>query len=231
MAKCLKSRTFITKYRLFNKMEQGDIDKAVERVMTDPENNQFKRDYLTPYKQEHPTNKQLTLFFKHFNENEKVFFVWINDKSCFHDTRKSHGEDPCIVAFKKLQMSNQLEEFDADFHEGKLEVRPRATDPHFMKFGAMHILSHGNILNDGETLYCMSLVTIDNRAEDHHEVTLYHFDLFLKTLRNYFFTQKQKFEFRIPLFDVDTIQFLTEAHEATEWKVQQDDDLFSLSMI
>lgn len=99
-----------------------------------------------------------------------------------------------------------------------------------MKFGAMKITSHVNILNDGERLYCMSLVTIDNRAEDHHEVTLYHFDLFLKTIRNYFLAQKQKFEFRIPLFDVDTIQFLTEAHEATEWEVQQDDDLFSLIM-
>jgi hypothetical protein len=193
--------------------------------------NQFKRDYLTPYRQEHPTNKQLTIFFTHDAKNDKVYFIWINDKSCFHDTRKNHGEDPCIVEFKKLQNLGPLEDYDIEIHEGKLEFSPRATDPHFMRFSALQISSHGNILSDDETYYCMSVVTEDEKAEEVHPLFVEHFKLFLSKLSAHFKAQEQNFEFRIPHFEDETIKRLTEAHDRSQWIIGSDEDLFFLKLL
>ena len=181
MCKPVKSRIFIKKYGNFSAPEKADIEKAAKRVLTRPDDNQFKRDYLTPYRQEHPTNKQLTIFFEHFQDKKKVFFVWINDQSCLHDTRKKHGEDPCIVEFKKLQLSGNLEQYSPEIHEGELKITPRDSDPHFFNFNAIDIRSYANVLkDDGGNYYCMGIIFTDNKGEDIDDLFNHHASLLFK---------------------------------------------------
>jgi hypothetical protein len=102
------SKIFALKLRVLNAVSKQDVLKAVNRVAADPTPNQYKRAYLTPYLQDHPTDKTLTIFFKIETDN-KVFLVWINDQNHPHDTHKNHGEDPCIKEFSRLKNSNLLE--------------------------------------------------------------------------------------------------------------------------
>lgn len=229
MSKYLKSRIFIEKCSLLKASDKSGVEKAIERVLARPDDHSFKRDYLTPYRQEHPSNKQLTIFFTH--DQDKVFFVWINDYSCPHDTHKSHGEDPCLIEFKKLQQAGLLEDYDFDLHEGKFEIKPRASDPHFMRFSCLYIATHGNILFDGNTYYCMGIVSDDEKGSENDMVMEYHYRLFLDQVHNYFKKEGKDFEFRIPLYDDELLDRLKKSYDPALWKESSTKDLFSLKLL
>jgi hypothetical protein len=235
MSEPIESRIFIKKYSEFSAPERNDINKAIQRILVDPGNNQFKRDYLTPYRQEHPTDKQLTIFFEHLPDKERVYFVWINDFSCPHDTHKNHGEDPCLVQFKKLQTTGALEQYNPDVHEGSLKITPRESNPHFFEFNAIHIKAHGNILkDDGSTYYCMGMVFTDQQNENLDALFIHHNTLLLKILYEHFKKNNQYFEFRIPsAFQSEIINYLEQAYDDSEWEKEEDEDdsLYVLKMI
>lgn len=232
MDKPVKSRIFIKKCGALSPSAKADIDKAVQRVLVSPSDHQFKRDYLTPYKQEHPTDKQLTIFFEHLSSAGKVFFTWINDPSCLHDTRKKHGEDPCIMKFKKLQAAGSLEQYSEDFHEGKIEITPRSSDPHFFDFNAIDIRSYGNILkDDGYQYYCMGIEFRDTKSENIDTLFIHHAFLLLKCLHGHFKSNGQRFEFRIPpVFNTEIINYLNQAYDKLEWQVTSSSSLFILAI-
>ena len=232
MKRGIRAREFIRKYSNFREIEKKDIEKAIHRVLASPEDNSFKRDYLAPYRQEHPTNKQLTIFFENFADKDKVFFVWINDNSCPHDTHTSHGEDPCLVQFKKLQQGGQLEEYCPEFHEGKLQITPRATDPHFLRFSAIDIETYTNILNDGETYYCLSLTSTDRQGDENDDLFIHHLSLFLKVIKEHFKKNNQNFELRIPpYFNEEISDHLKAAYDASDWEKIEEENIFSLKLL
>ena len=125
MWKPVYSKTFIEKLGDFPPTRRNDIQKAVERVLVNPDVDRYKRMYLSPYRQEHPSDKTLTIFFVVPKRPQKrVFFVWVNDDQHPHNTHKNHGEDPCVKEFKRLRDSQKLEEYSEDFHEGKFTESP-----------------------------------------------------------------------------------------------------------
>lgn len=202
----------------FKEDERKDICKAIERVMVNPEIDSYKRDYLTPYKQEHPTNKQITLFFKIISK-DKIFFVWINDKTCLHTTR-TPKEDPCIKEFNRLRDNNELEIYDKNIHEGEFKIKPRDDFPHFMSFKKYDATLYSTVLNDGNAFYSMNI----NCMEDEVEI-FDHYELYLKEIRQHFKKQKTHFEFRIFDFEVDLIQKITSVVKTSEWKIFNENGL------
>src|SRR5207245_1978535 len=110
MWKAVYSRSFAESLRKLSKAAREDVEKAIERVLQDPNLATYRRIYLSPYRQEHPSDKTLTLFFVLLPKPPaRVFFVWINDSRHPHDTHKNHGDDPCVKEFVRLRNAGLLE--------------------------------------------------------------------------------------------------------------------------
>ena len=104
MYKKILSKAFADSLRGFPQARRDDVMKAVDRVLVDPSITSYRRSYLHPYRQEHPSDKTLTIFFAiPARPQNRVFFVWVNDDLHPHDTRKNHGEDPCVKEFVRLR--------------------------------------------------------------------------------------------------------------------------------
>lgn len=197
MWKPVYSKTFYEKWQAFVDTRKDDIEKAIKRVLVDPDVDGYKRFYLSPYKQEHPSDKTMTIFFViPAKPANRVFFVWVNDDDHPHDTHKNHGEDPCVKEFKRLRDSNSLEVYSEDYHEGKLTPKPRPNAPTFLKFEKYGLSVHANILHDGDTYYSLSIATPNNPND-----LVDHYALFIEKIREHFLAQKAPFEFRV--FDGD----------------------------
>ncbi|MBS1985594.1 MAG: hypothetical protein JST16_15630 [Bdellovibrionales bacterium] len=191
MSKAVFSKAFAQKVRSFAPARQEDIDKAVKRVLVDPDNKQYRRPYLTPYRQEHPSDKTLTLFFEPVAA-DGVFFVWINDERHPHDTHKNHGDDPCVKEFVRLRDARELESYSKDFHEGKFTVQPRANAPKFLRFEKYGASVHGNVSHDGAVHFSMAIASPDDESD-----LFDHYKLFIAKTREHFMEQGLPFEFRV----------------------------------
>lgn len=213
MWKAVFSRTFSLKRRDFVQSRQDDISKAVERVLVDPFHTNYQRSYLKPYKQEHPTDKALTIFFAIPNKpTNRVFFVWVNDDNHPHNTHGNQA-DPCIKEFLRLKNSNQLEDYDEDFHEGKLTLKPRPNSPIFLKFEKYGASVHSNILDDGSTRFAMGVASL-SRLDDFFD----HYKLFFEKIREHFIQHQMPFEFRAMDGDINFLDILDKNLDAAYWR-------------
>lgn len=219
------SKTFSQKLRdNFNAAEIADIEKAVNRVLVDPHLHDYKRPYLDHYRQEHPTNKQITIFFE-IIDAQTVLFVWVNDESCLHTTR-TPKEDPCIKEFNRLKDLKAHEVFNKKYHEGDFFVKPRVDFPVYMSFKKYDATLFSTVLNDGVTFYSMNI----NCREDDTEI-FDHYSLYFKHIYKHFKAQKQNFEFRIPNCEIDLIQKINTAASSVEWQMLINSDLIIWKMI
>jgi len=195
MSKAVFSQPFSERLRAFNAARRDDVLKAVERVLVDPDHKNYRRSYLHPYRQEHPSDKTLTIFFAIPSKPPgRVFFAWVNDDSHPHDTRKNHGDDPCVKEFVRLRDAKPclLEQYSEDEHEGKFTFVPRATSPSYMKFEKYKAWVHSNVSYDTVTHYAMAITSMGNPSDifDHHKI-------FIEKVREHFISIKQPFEFRV----------------------------------
>ncbi|EQC44928.1 hypothetical protein M899_0568 [Bacteriovorax sp. BSW11_IV] len=229
----VRSRRFIKQYHSFSRTDQGHIDKAIQRILQDPTLNAYKRYYLTPYRQEHPSNAQHTLFFEEIQGQNIVFFVWLNDYQCLHDTTKPHKQDPCLVEFTRLRQNGELETFDKDYHLGKLTALPKPSSPYYVKFEVIDYEIHFHILSDGTDFYTMGVGYHDNQSDDDINLTMHSFKLFLDRFAEHLNANQQTFEFRLEpnALNQEMINILTDTHDNTEWQVDQDNEFFYLRLI
>lgn len=219
------SKTFSQKLRDdFKDAERADIVKAIKRVLVDPHLHDYKRPYLDHYRQEHPTNKQITIFFEIIDAH-KVFFVWVNDDSCLHTTR-TPKEDPCIKEFNRLKDSKAHEVCNKKYHEGDFNIKPRNDFPHYMSFKKYDATLFSTVLNDGDTFYSMNI----NCMEDETEV-FDHYFLYLNCIYNYFKTNNLSFEFRIFNYETELIAKINSAASSVEWQMQISGDLIIWKII
>lgn len=219
------SKTFSQKLRDdFNAAERADIEKAVNRVLVNPNLNDYKRPYLDDYRQEHPTNKQITIFFQ-IIDAQTVFFVWVNDESCLHTTR-TPKEDPCIKEFNRVKNLKAHEAYNQKRHEGDFSVKPRDDFPIYMSFKKYDATLFSTVLSDGETFYSMNI----NCMEDDAEI-FDHYSIYFKKIHTHFKQQKKAFEFRIPDSEVDLIQKINSTASSVEWQMQTNSDLVIWKMI
>ena len=102
--------------------------QAAEHAAQNPNLHDYFRDYLTPYKQKHPTtDHQYTLYFLIVPTSE-IFIAWINDTNCLHDTR-ANFPDPCRKEFERRQAKKLIEVYDPNFHKVQFEVHPNSKKP------------------------------------------------------------------------------------------------------
>jgi hypothetical protein len=213
MEKSVFSKIFAERLRGFTPTRQDDLMKAVGRVLSDPTHNNYARPKLKPYKQEHPSDKTLTIFFAIPSKpTGRVFFVWVNDDRHPHSTHKNFGEDPCVKEFIRLRDGNLLEDYSLDYHEGKFTVTPRLTSPSFAKFEKYGASVYANISYDGNTYFAMSVTSMNaaNQIFDHYQ-------LFIDELKKHFVSQKQQFEFRVPPGDTAFQIMLQNSCNPAEW--------------
>jgi len=157
-----------------------------------------------------------------------VFFTWVNDPSCPHDTLQSFGSDPCVKEFLRLKGLNCLEVYSKDFHEGSFEVTPRPpTMPRFLSFSKYGTRVYCNVLNDGATFYSLSLET---DAQDESEI-FDHYEKFLAEIADYFKNSNEDFEFRLNTNSYsDMIQIFQKVANPAKWteSVDQDETIFKM---
>lgn len=218
MSKAVFSKTFSEKLRGFTAARRDDVMKAVGRVLVDPDHVDYRRPYLKPYRQEHPSDKTLTIFFViPLKPPGRVFFVWVNDDRFPHNTRKNHGPDPCVDEFVRLDKAKLLEQYAEKFHEGTFSVAPRAAGPSFIKFEKYNASVFANIFHDGVTHFAMAITTMNNPADifDHHK-------LFIEKIREHYQSIKQPFEFRVPPGDSVFQTLLQNNANPAVWSQTQD---------
>lgn len=223
MKKLVLSKAFSERLRDFPTLRREDVRKAVRRVLDNPELDSYKRWYLDPYRQEHPADTTITIFFViPSRPKDRVFFVWVNDDQHPHDTRKSHGDDPCVKEFIRLRDSNLLEQYSEKEHEGELTVSPRKpnTVPTFYKFSQYKASVYANVSFDSQTYFSMAIATSDP-SQDIFE----HYKLFLEKIREHFLSIKMPFEFRVADGDMELHEILQANIDPSQWKKTQDGDL------
>ncbi|MBI1862369.1 MAG: hypothetical protein HYR96_15765 [Deltaproteobacteria bacterium] len=214
MWKAVFSKVFAEKLRRFPSPRRNDIRKAIDRVLVDPDLQGYRRMYLSPYRQEHPSDKTLTLFFVvPAKPSNRVFFIWVNDDQHPHDTHKNHGDDPCLKEFVRLRDSKGLEAYSEDFHEGKFTVVPRPNAPKYMKFEKYGALVHTNILHDGATHYALTLSSLNSPSD-----LFDHYQRFIEKIREHFLGQKEPFEFRVYSGDLAFQNLLQQNINPGDWK-------------
>jgi hypothetical protein len=223
MAKILKSSVFLRKVALMTAVQQKDVAKAIEHVVADPENDDFKRPYLTPYRQEHlPQDKQYTVYFESRDDGQTVYVVWINDASCLHTTRKP-TEDPDVKEFDRLRKAGELEPFDHGFHAGQFIIKPKADKPTFFELKKLGVRVFCNVFQS-EDCFCSTGLRV---VDDEHGETYDVLRDFLGRLAEYYkATIQSAFEFRLHTAAYEAlIEQVKEAIDPAKWQVTEEDDI------
>lgn len=224
------SKTFIRKVRAMTPAQQQDVSKTIAFILANPENDDFKRPYLTPYLQEHlPQDKQRTVYFQIQDADETAYFVWINDDSCLHTTRKP-TEDPDVKEFDRLRKANELEVYDKNFHGGDFKVTPKEGKPTFFDLKKLGARIFCNVFQgeDGN-LYTTGLRVIEDEFEDAYDLV----EDFLGRLANHFKTvQKSPFEFRLYTDAYEElIAEIKRVADPKQWKLTIEDEMTIIKVI
>ena len=213
MSRPVFSKTFSEKLRGFAPTRRDDILKAVNRVLTDPDHNNYRRRYLDPYRQEHPSDKTLTIFFAIPSRPPgRVFFVWVNDDRHPHDTRKNHGDDPCVKEFIRLRDGDFLAQYSEDEHDGKFTVTPRPVGPSFIKFEKYKASVFSNVSHDTVTHFTMAITTMNTPAD-----IFDHYTIFIEKIREHYLSLNQLFEFRVPPVDTAFQNLIRSNANSSHW--------------
>jgi hypothetical protein len=202
--------------------------QAAEHAIQDPDLPEYKRPYLTPFRQKHPTtDHQYTLYFKPVSATE-IFVVWINDKSCLHETRANHP-DPCRKEFERLWAKGELETYDPAIHHVRLEVQPDPSKPFRCR---STYLWHKTTLNTystgakdfvGHAFYC---------AEPDHAIADIHVREFLRLLHDHLAQNGLNLQIQFTMLGHDVeIDFLSRLHDANQWQIIPDSEDFILKKV
>ena len=190
----------------------------------DPELDEYKRPYLTPYRQKHPTtDHQYTLYFLIVSKNE-IFFVWINDSTCLHTTRANYP-DPCQKEFDRLKENGLLEKFDPNFHKLNFEVNPNKKKPIQCrsKFLNYEITFNSYLQGNefiGHAFYC---------DEPIDEIALMHVSQFLNEL--FLHLDQNKINLQIQFIKIGhsrEIQLISDSYNKAQWDIIDDTEDFIL---
>lgn len=223
--KPIYSRMFYEKVFGWSRPLRAMAFEAAEHVCLDPSLNDYKRAYLTPYRQKHPTtDHQYTLYFLEVSPNE-IFFAWINDTSCLHDTR-NQLTDPCLKEFKRLLRRGLIEAYDLSKHKIVFEVHPDRSRP---------IRCRSTLLN-GETT--LNSYTADgntyighafNCDEPNFEIAKIHVKEFLNCLYGELASSNIPFEFQFTKSGHQReVMLLTSAIDPQKWVIVDDAEDFIL---
>jgi hypothetical protein len=226
MYKVIYSRLFLDKISLWPDNLKNMALEASEHVALDPSLNDYKRPYLTPYRQKHPTtDHQYTLYFLVISTTE-IFFAWINDKSCLHDTRNKLT-DPCQKEFDKLIKNGVIETFDQKYHQIVFEIHPDKSKPIRCR---SRFLGYETILN---TYHDSSTQTYIGHAfyceESNIDIAKRHVKEFLNELYSSLVASSKKLEIHLEeQSHLHEILLLTESYNHDQWDIVDDQDDFIL---
>lgn len=204
--------------------------QAAEHAAENPHLHDYSRDYLTPYKQKHPTSDhQYTLYFLVVSDTE-IFVTWINDTSCLHDTRANFA-DPCRKEFERLKANGSLEIYDSGFHKLQFEVHPNSKKP---------IMCRSTYLGKKVQLnsYLLDSNTIIGHAflceEPIDKIAEIHVGLFLSSLYNELTKNHANSSFQIELIKqgyVREIEIIKKSYDSSKWQIIDDNEDFILKRI
>lgn len=222
------SRRFLEKVLSWKQDLKDMAFEAAEHVAQDPNLDAYKRPYLTPFRQKHPTtDHQYTLFFTLVSKDE-VFFVWINDNSCLHETRANYP-DPCRKEFERLQAKGELETYAPTVHEVIFDVQPDANRP--LRCRSTY-LNHKTTLNTfamakndfvGHAFYC---------SEPDTKIADIHVQNFLNLLHDHLVKNGLGLQIQFIKMGHDVeIDRLTRTHDPQKWRIVPDPEDFILQKI
>lgn len=222
------SRTFLIKVFAWPKSLQDMAFEAAKHAALAPDLNDYKRDYLTPYRQKHPTtDHQYTLFFT-VHDQSHIFIVWINDSTCLHDTR-ANFQDPCRKEFERLRKNGQLENYEASKHHVQFKVHPDSSKP---------IRCHSRYL--GYDIYLNSYMIGTTEfvghafvcEEPNREIAKIHTSEFLALLHKHLSQKNFKLKFQFTKMGHDEeVALLTNSYDVSQWRVIDDPEDFILEKI
>lgn len=221
------SRDFLIKIHSWPKNLEKMAFEAANHIAQDPDLDDYKRSYLTPYRQKHPTtDHQYTLYFLVIPPNE-IFIVWINDSSCLHTTRANY-QDPCQKEFDRLKRLGQLETFDPNIHYFKFQVNPNKKKP--IQCRSLY-LNHEVTLNSyfdgtafvGHAFYC------DDPVEG---ISIRHVSLFLNELHQHLNQNNINLQIQFTKMGHSReILLITESYDYQQWEIVDDAEDFILKKI
>ncbi len=220
------SRTFLEKVSNWPESLRKMAFEAAEHAALDPSLNDYKRPYLTPYRQKHPTtDHQYTLYFLELSTTE-IFIAWINDSTCLHDTRNKQT-DPCLKEFEKLQAQGSIENFDPKYHQIVFEVHPDVSKPIRCR---SQFLGHETYLN---TYLDSSIPAFVGHAfncdEPNTDIAKRHVKEFLSELHSSLTSSSKELEIHLDKKShLHEIMLLTEGHNQNQWEIIADPDDFIL---
>lgn len=223
--KPIYSRKFLEKVFNWPSSLKDMAFQAAEHACLDPDLNDYKRTYLTPYRQKHPTSDhQYTLYFKVIS-SDGVFFAWINDTTCLHDTRNQRT-DPCLKEFQRLDSIGEIEKFSSQFHQMVFEVHPDKTKPFKCRSRFLgreiNLASHTCGNNDyiGHAFHC---------DEENFEIAKIHAKEFLEKLYLELSPVKISFEFQFTkVGHQDEVTLLSQSFNPNQWEIISDIEDFIL---
>jgi hypothetical protein len=158
----------------------------------------------------------------------ELFFIWINDPSCLHDTY-NEKTDPCLKEFRRLEARQLLEDYDPLFHQIVFEVHPDKKKPFRCRsrlLGAETIVNTYFIQPNSYISHSFSC----DETED--EIAKIHVGQFLKKLYELLHTNGLAFEFQMTkLGHQREILLLVQAYDPTQWSIVDDDEDFILKKI
>jgi hypothetical protein len=228
MANALKSKTFIRKVMAMTPAERQDVEKTIGYILANPSNKAFVRPYTAHYLLDHlQQNKQYTIYFEIQNAGQNVYFIWINDPSCLHNTW-GNAQDPDIKEFTRLRTNGLLELFDQKIHEGVLTIRPQVGAGNFFDFKKLEARILCNVFTDGH-IFATTGIRIDSDSYgDFYDLP----KIFLQTLADHF--KKANLQFEIQLHTntySQLIATLTAAHNPAVWHISVDQDITVLRVV
>ena len=189
------------------------IFQAADHACLDPDLNDYVRQNIVPYKQKHPpADKQYTLYFQRISVSE-VYFMWVNDVSCLHDTRANY-DDPCTKEFLRIRDRNLLELYDAKFHHPQFEVHPKSNLPIRCRsrFLGYEVSIASNKIGNGFEAYSFSY------DDPHPNILNRHTHVFLEALHAH--VKKVNIPFKITIFargNEDTVVLLRTNYNRNQW--------------
>lgn len=223
--KPIYSRMFLDKVLAWPSTLRDMAFAAAEHACVDPHLHDYQRGYLTPYRQKHPTtDHQYTLYFLVISSTE-VFFAWINDRGCLHDTR-NELTDPCLKEFKRLQGKKEIENFDPKYHQLVFEIHPDKTKP----FKCRSRFLGGEIQLASYLLSGSSFVGHAFSCDEPNEgIAKIHATEFLQKLYEELTAGKIDFEIKFPVLGQQyEAELLEEAHNPSQWEIETDAEFFIL---
>ncbi len=224
----LYSRFFLERVFSWKLNLQNMVFHAVDHVAQDPYLHDYIRPGLAPYRQKIPAaNGQYKLFFEVLASINAVYFSWVNDDTCLHDTR-ANFPDPCKKEFDRLRLLNKLEIFDSQIHTFQFEVKPNAMKPVCCRSKYLNgeVLLNSNInattnIHSAHSFYC---------SESHQEIARKHTMYFLRDLHAYIIANSIRFEIRIyRQGHNEEIALLDSVYDRIQWRNEPDLDYYILA--